>query len=34
MLSKNAGAGLAEKAALGGMLILSTVILTAVLGFL
>lgn len=33
MLSKNAGAGLAEKAALGGMLILSTVILTAVLGF-
>ncbi len=33
MLSKNADAGLAEKAALGGMLILSTVILTAVLGF-
>lgn len=33
MLSKNADAGLAEKAALGGMLILGTVILTAVLGF-
>lgn len=33
MLSKNADAGLAEKAALGGMLILSTVILTAALGF-